>query len=65
MISGSGQPKHHYHPLKPPCVDPDADYKGCEQRISQIVNNTIFGKISNLLCQERDKVSFFQTTLTS
>ena len=36
-----------------------------EQRISQIIDNTISGKIGNFLCQERDKVSFFQTGLTS
>jgi len=79
LSARKGQPKYHYHPLKPPFLSAVfvAEWRGWiqeqitkvvvvnEQRISQIVNNTIFGKIGNLLCQERDKVSFFQTILTS
>jgi hypothetical protein len=79
MISASGQRRHHYHPITPPFLSAVfvAEWRGWiqeqitkvvvvnEQRISQTINNTIFGKIGNSFCQERDKVSFFQTTLTS
>ena len=79
LSARKGQPKHHYHPITPPFLSAVfvAEWRGwiqeqiaelvglSQNRVSEIINNTIFGKIGNLLCQERDKVSFFQTTLTS
>ena len=66
LSTPKGQPKHHYHPIKPPCLSAVL-LGGCTQeqigavveisqgRVAQIINNTSFGKINNLLTQGRER----------